>query len=477
MIMRKVPSRKIGTFFAIGFLCMSILLLPVSKTGEVQEAEAQFEVTDIAQTLINTLAQLSAAALEQKELVIDGLFYDIAQQALQQMISDILEFVNSGFDGEPAFITDLGGYLEEKSDDVAGKFIYGEELSTLCTPFKEETIVALAENYVDEQHEGFKKEAECTIDDYGADIEAFANGDFNAGGWATWFEAVLNPENTAIGAYASAKVRLNDNLIAEQTLTLAEYQANQGFKSVEACVTVGSGDTAQEECGVTTPGILIKEQAVDALGAPMEALLNADEMNEVIGTLFANLATQALTGINGLLGLGSDTTYGVNGDLSYLDAIVEEGEINSEVDDTTGNQIEEALVTETRVLELQLAIVEEIDAVLSVFEDAYTPFAGDSCWSLEVPEKLSETLNDLLAKVPTTIAVVTALQDLVAQLEEANSDSAQLEIFMNFTSMQEEGLITGQAALIEYDLLLNSELKEIIEAFEQDIEDAKASCE
>ena len=99
-------------------LVVALVLSPFSQTGEVKKAEALSVVgdllggfggggdlvQDIGNTIQQTLQTLSAASLEQKELVIDGMFFDMAQKALQQMTGEIVTWLNSGLDGEPAFV-------------------------------------------------------------------------------------------------------------------------------------------------------------------------------------------------------------------------------------------------------------------------------------------------------------------------------------------------------------------------------------
>lgn len=464
--------KKAGALIFSAAAFMILACIPLSGTGTIQKAEAQgILVYDVKSDLINTLAQLSAAALEQKELVWDALFYEIAQKALQQMTNDIITWINSGFDGDPAFVTDLLGYLGEVADDVAGEFIYGDELSTLCTPFQLDVRIALAKKYQKEAHGGFKEEAECSIDDLGDD-EAFLSGDFNAGGWAMWFEVVLNPHNTPIGGLVAGDAVLKKKIALKQAEEVKKLEFGNGFFSKEVCT--------DGKCTITTPGIVFQGLLEKAMNAPMDALLNADEMNEVLGALFGNLAQQAITGVNGLLGLGgnaefTENSFGLTANLSYLDAMKEESAQNSS-SGLTGSRIQQALATETEVLELEVAIVTELDAISTLFTDAQEPFEGDSCWDLDFPAKFTTKVNQLVAQVPETISTVITLEELSEQYEAASSAQQQVQILTRFTNLQSQGLISGQTAVIEYEYYLNSQLKSEIEEFEEKIKDEEESC-
>lgn len=478
--MRSRHKNKIGGLLITSVLCVSLLMAPFSHTGHIQNAEAQLgpisfsggiNVTDIGQTLVNTLSQLSSAALEQKELVIDPLFYQIAQQALQQMTNDILTFVNSGFDGEPAFITDLSEYLQEAEDDVAGEFIYGDELSSLCEPFQLDVRLELSEQHRKESgYVEYKDQVTCTLNGYSNNMEAFLSGDFNAGGWSAWFETSLNPQNTSLGAKLATGMKLDEKKETAKDLKLEEYQKNDGFKDLVAC------DASGDNCKVTTPGNMIKDQASFALTLPGLSLLNADEMNESIGALFGNLANQALTGVNGLLGLSANASFGVSGNLSYLDAIQEEGVNNSQTGLGNGNKIQQALITETKVLEMQLAIVTQVDDVVTLFEEKREPYKTDACWNLVLPTKLSTTLSDLLVQVPKTVETVITLQELSDEYDNTSGTSGQLKLLQQLTSMQSNGSLGGQASVVKYDYFLNSELKKLIDDFIKEIAAEEKSC-
>jgi len=469
--------KKMNTKLLTATLFTLLFFAPISNTGDLQKAEAQgFLVYDIQNTLTNTLQTISTMALEQKELVWDALFFEIAKKALQQMTNDIVQWVNSGFDGNPRFVTDLLGYLQEVSDQVAGDFIYGDELSTLCTPFQLDVRIALAEHYQEEEYGGFREQAECTLDEYG-DTEAFLSGEFTAGGWGMWFEAVLNPLQTPIGAALGADAKRRELTLEKKAEEVKKLEFGDGFFSSEVCTPTEEG----EDCTITTPGIVIKDQLSFALTVPARSLIEADEMNEVLGALFSNLAQQAVTGINGLLGLGgnadfADTTFGASGSLSYLDAMDAEAQEDWGSGGSTGNRIEQALVTETKVLELELAILTELDAISTAFEDAREPFEGDSCWNLTLPSQFTSKLNELVADVPTTINTIVDLEELVTAYESASSAQAQLAVLNQFTTLQSNGLISGQTAVIQYEYYLNNELRGMIEDFEEEISAEEESC-
>lgn len=455
-----------------------IFFAPITTKGTLQEAQAQgILVYDLQNTLTNTLQTLSTVALEQKEIVWDALFYQIAQQALQQMTGDIISWINSGFDGEPAFVTDLQGYLLNIADEIAGQFIYGDQLSTICTPFQLDVRIALATQYQKKTAGGFKEKAECTLEKYG-DVESFLSGNFQAGGWSMWFEAALNPTQTPLGALLEAEAELDKQIAEKQEHKLQQLNWNQGFMSLEVCTPTPNGG---EQCKIVTPGIVFKDMLTNALNAPMQSLINADEMNEVIGALFSNLAQQAISGVNGLLGLGgnasfSANSFGANLNLSYLDAMDIEAQQKVTSGGAVGGRIEQALVTETKVLEAQVNTLQALESVNALFEDTKEPFEGDSCWDLSYPTSFTAKANELISGSEKTIAAIIKLQQLAEAYESTSGAQAQLAILNEFTQMQSTGALGGQTALIEHEYYLRNTLAPTIEAFTERIEDEETSC-
>lgn len=476
----KPPFYKtILTGIITGIFVISAAIVPFSLEGRAQEAHAQgfgILVNDVQATLTNTIQTLSTVALQQKELVLDPLFYQIAQMALKQLTSNILKFINSGFNGDPAFITDLNAYLNDAADESAGNFIYGGPTNTTCTPYKLDVQQALTQQVVKEEG-GYASEGQCTFDDPSFDQAAFLDGNFSAGGWSAWFEMVLNPQDSPVGAFAKSNAErvAVEGEARSQATTKAIY--NNGFKDLESCT--GTGPT--RHCTVTTPGSLIQGQANFALQIPALDLLNANEFNEIVGSLFSNLATQAFDGVNGLLGLGgnstyTDNSYGSSGTGSYLDSIGQESTNLSQSTTPGGNQIQQALVTETNVLQSELAIVSAVDDVTTTYNDAKKPYASSSCWTLAVPTQLTSTQNTYVAKVPVTVQTVLTLQNLSDQYDKATGSSQQLQLLQQLTQMQTSGKLEGETAVVQNDYLLNSTLKPIIDTFKLDIKKQQQTC-
>lgn len=283
---------------------------------------------------------VSAAAnvtLTTKDTILDAIAFAIAKTIISSMIGSLINWINSGFKGSPAFVQDLKRNLLEVADRAAGEFIknLGGIGSFICSPFQLDIQVALAVEYQRARED--KPIETCTLSGIVNNIEDFYEGDFSSGGWENWIAITQNPEEyTPYGQLLTAKTAMRVKLANEQGQTLTEINWGQGFLSGKICEAIEGPGGASESCVISKPGQTIADSLNKALGAGQDQLVAADEINELISTLIAQLASQAITGAAGLLGLSSGTGYtysGFNGG-SYVNAAVAQ---SSQVVGTTAN--------------------------------------------------------------------------------------------------------------------------------------------
>jgi hypothetical protein len=140
--------------------------------------------------------------------------------------SSIVNWVNSGFNGSPTFVTDLGGTLLDAADEAAGTFIEGSELGFLCNDFSFKIRIALALRY----SRSFKQQATCSITKIGNNIAT--NG---GNGWDNFLQITTEPQNNEYGAYVIA-----DSELAARMFRATDHQEKtiafgQGFLSFRTC--------------------------------------------------------------------------------------------------------------------------------------------------------------------------------------------------------------------------------------------------
>ncbi len=269
-------------------------------------------VADIESAIANTATAVGLGSLVKKEFALDGILFAIAKLVISQMTRSIIRWINSGFDGSPAFIQDLGGFLIDVADEAAGEFINGTELGFLCRPFQVEIRLGLSLNY----RASTGGRVQCTVSGVAANVERFLNGDFLAGNPGSWLEMTAYPNGNFFSAQANAQRLLFEHVNNRITINLNKLAWGDGFLSKAknaACALVGK----EENCTITMPGKAISEALTFELSVGSRTLIEADEINEVVSALLAQLAQQALQGVGGLLGLSA--TGGSYGSTSYLD--------------------------------------------------------------------------------------------------------------------------------------------------------------
>lgn len=332
------PKTRIAVAIVLVASLVSSVYAPIAARAQlaVTDPGVQAVATVSAQqnilTAVNSaLSSASEYAMKYKEMVLDPLAWMLAKQLLSAMTTDVVNWINSGFDGKPAFLTDPGNFFLNIADDTASEFLSENgPLSGLCSPFSVDIRLALALNIAQNGGRGNRKKYSCSLSKVignfqnlpnsvtvnGQNINGFVNGDFTKGGWPAFISLTSDPQNSPIGAYLIAESDLNLQIAQGQAGVQAELQMGSGFLSYKKCekVSIGGSTTddpgnelnagqTQTVCHTETPGSVISGALQKQLGAPVDELNIADEFDEIIGALFSQLVQGVLKG-----GLGSAST-------------------------------------------------------------------------------------------------------------------------------------------------------------------------
>ncbi len=284
---------------------------------------------------------------------LDSFAYFIAKVMIQQLTASIVNWINTGFEGNPSFVTDPAGFFTDIVDQEIGKMIEGGSLNALCSPFNISIRLALAFKY-----RPFQQKISCTLTDVirnsqnaitGASINGFTAGDFKQGGWPAFASMTEEPQNNTYGAYLEAENQLEISIANHKIISNNEISQGKGFLSWKKCTeyatgsqssgntsvlntggadgadvpadpssssasgsTAKKGDCLHEE--VQTPGTVIESQLENQLGSGVRQLELADSFNEIVNALVAQLVKQVLTaGLHAASGNGaSDTNAYIN---------------------------------------------------------------------------------------------------------------------------------------------------------------------
>lgn len=256
--------------------------------------------------------------------IVDAIGMSMAQQLIDRMVQSTVTWAQSGFEGNPAYVTNPKQYFTDIADGVVGEFLKNATttngtstpLAFLCSPFQANIKLSLAQQYYQ------PKPFECTLTGIVGNIESFYK-DFSQGGWEAWFSMTQTPTNNPYGAYSKAKLEMDSQLAKALGLKKSELNWNQGFISWSDCIenetvyipdsTSESGSRAEKgKCtkrGPTkTPGSTIKAQLDEVLPSGMKKLITAQHIDQLVGAFASGLLTRFVFGPKGLFATGSSNS-------------------------------------------------------------------------------------------------------------------------------------------------------------------------
>jgi hypothetical protein len=380
---------------------------PATETTQLKNT-ANTEISAVKDTITAANSVITAGATSNlfvKENLLDGIAWAVAKQMVSNMTRSLINWINSGFQG-PAFVTDFKQMLLDSLDQVAGEYIrgLGDLGEFICSPFQLDVQAALSINYA-QAKSGMPSGPDqnlCTLTGIGSNIENFLSG--AADNWGQWFQVTSNPQNTPYGAYLAAEASLNIRLRNEAGEEIEVASWGNGFLSKKVCQAVEG--TSREDCKITTPGQVISEALTFQLSTGPRSLIEADEINELIGALLNQLVLQAVQGLNGLLGL-SESGYG-GGDGSYLDSLVNEGAVL--VDYTPyKREMDEAVAREIAMLQI-------IQNALDIGEELAS--------SSDITPQIQAVINEATTIVTQVSTNLSQLTVLIQRYNQASTTAA-----------------------------------------------------
>lgn len=384
-----------------------------------------------------------------KENVLDGIAWALAKQIISQMTSSIVNWINSGFKGSPAFVQDLEGFLLNVGDKVIGQYLeeLGGPFSFICSPFQLDVRVALAASYA-RTRDNQPESPSCTLTGALANLEGFMDGSLGfaeGGGWETWFAVTSNPTLTPYGSFLEVKSQASAKLINAKGQEIKLLDFGGGFLSSKVCEAVSGAGTTKENCFISTPGKVVQEALTFQLSTGPRSLIEADEFNEIVSALFGQIAKQAITGAAGLLGLSPSTGYTAP---------------SFSTGSYTGALTSQPGMDPAKFLSL-LTEARDTEAAYSVAINAYYPQLVALGNNIAVDPRKSQNLRDEAASIPLLISEVNAnYTTLVSLINRFNAlgptpdPLIQQAVFNDFASLRTHSRPQVDADISKWQTLL-----------------------
>ena len=240
---------------------------------------------------------LNTGYLVYKECVLRGIVDRERESALAANLKQVNTAVLTARDGNPMFYTGRNDRVVRADKD--NLFFMQNNLGGLNPAFQQQITRALAQNYLAQS----RKPGESFACPYGGDMRRVWNGE-DTGPEA--MAALRDSRCNAVFAYTAAQEARDAYAAEGQAEMMWRLTVNNGFYDVEEV-------DANNQHIVLTPGSLnsaIMQQAVTSGWRQTE---NANDIDQMIGALFAGLGTHILSSAQGLRGLmqqiGSQPSY------------------------------------------------------------------------------------------------------------------------------------------------------------------------
>jgi hypothetical protein len=440
-------------------------------------------------TLTNSLTQLVADATESlnlKELTLDGIAWNLGKELIQQIQADVLDWANSGFDGEPAFVTNYEEFFTNIADETVAGLIYGSEFDLICAHVDISVRTAIARHYNNVVGRGDggptdpgTGERQCLFEvSVEGEVEAFLEGDFSQGSWDGWFELTIGSEADPVKAYLNEQFATYNRVADAQRLGELEIIAGGGFRSQKICTPVEDPlGKVKERCEIVMPGSVARDTvSFQVSEVPTLSLLEVDEFNELLSGFMSNLTNQALSSFGGLLSLGdnprySNATFG-DGTQTYTEALRSDRVVSSA---PLKNPMPGALAAERDYQALQQRMLADITNLEARLDAAKA--ADPSCFDLDLPATLATEKENVI----NNLAISETTEDLLVVLDTqftSTTDSATQNLLISqFVSLQQQGLTRTSYQNQELEATyIALTFAEMVQEFGAEIDAAMRAC-
>jgi hypothetical protein len=338
---------------------------------------------------------------------------NLAKILLQQITTSVVNWINSGFNGSPAFVQNPSQFLQQTADKIAGDYIKSSALSFLCSPFQLKVRIAIAQSYAN------RNAGSCTLTQVSNNITGFMRGTFStAGGWPAFLSFTSMPTNNPYGAFLYGSAGIGAATANAQNQTKTDLLQGGGFLSFQqkvpgSCVNTTSppppslNKSVTEVSGPanpsnptqqlyqvcdyvsTTPGRIIASSLESTMKGSIDQLTLAKSFDEIISALINQLITRTLQG-------GLSNLSGANG---YASNFYTTDQLQTQTQQQTLiSQMQNDTSMASQYGAVQQGSIQDIENVQNQLNDVY------NCWSNIAGQATTTSVTDALRATATTNA-------------------------------------------------------------------------
>ncbi len=380
-----VPLPLVGEPGSIpdGFSNVGLYSCEGGKFGSVGMDRAQGAFVPVSDQAVTTNTNI----LLYKECILDGVVARLRESLIAQMAKETLEMASGQTTGEPAFITNLAKTRDELKQKVTKEFVESSNTDVICEPFREDikkTLLLKTDQEINAPEEAYR----CNVPS--EDAEDFKNFSQGKGRFSKdLYLKYISPQNNPLLVFTTVNDQLESAIEQKINDEFTILGWGNGFKSKTAKRRIPSGNGEFEEVEeIVTPGSVIQEIVTYSSLTGQRQLENADEADELIGSLMSNIHTQILTSVRGLKGIADS----INGGLSFLDRIVQDSasRTRDQYISAGSGLLANAIITESEYNTARKASLTRINSAITELQTQ-----DGACWGALVAEAKVDLLSEL----------------------------------------------------------------------------------
>lgn len=341
-----------------------------SQTGSYSMSVGSLAAIGGAYVPVNDAAvTLNTGYLVYKECVLKGVNTRIREDSIARLVSNATRQFTTGRSGGPMYPEILSRDMLVRSDEIMRNIFSNGNLNTVSFAFQDDIKRAIARNYAAQTRFPSGSLA-CGYGGSAADLQALHRGERYNG---YDILALVDPNCNPLLSYYRTQNYVAGEVSSGLSEMLTRLSWSGGIYDVEEVLPDGTRR-------VVTPGYLVAGSISDHLGAGLQQQIAADDIDEMIGALFAGIGnailSEAAGGLQGLI-------RGDGGRPSYLDQVVENS--SAGVRDSAVNAALQILLAAREVQESFVAN-ERATAGLLASAAAELRGAENRCWDIIIPK-------------------------------------------------------------------------------------------
>ena len=325
------------------------------SVGRISAASGIFVPVSDAAVTLNT------GFLVYKECVLRTIVDAEAHSATSALIKKLLNDYMTGNNGNPLFSQDIQAEQVSTGDDSVTKTLSSSDLDTLDPAFRASVIRAIGVSYA----LNTRQPADALKCPYTGNLGNALNGTELS--WdSIW--AQRNPACNPMFAYEMANSQVTGRANAKVDNMMTRLNWGQGTLDMQT--TDANGNTV-----TVTPASIVNALTQQAVTSGFRQTENANDIGQMVSSLFASMGSQIIGSSSGLSGLTQNT----NGQGSYLDQLAKQSATN-----LVGTVVNAALST----LNGALSIEENYNSVITSIENTLIQTINslrgteNTCWNL-----------------------------------------------------------------------------------------------